>query len=344
MKKIILLLCLILMVSGCDKKDEDNKIVELQYDDEYYTVYTPFKEGVSNNYVISNSINSYDLEEIERTLMLLSNEYFKPNNSFYQQGQYLKEKTLRTLLDKEHFNKFDKIKIDNVTINPTYVTAIYEQNFLSSNGLLKGISLGLVINPYQKYINSYGSYLYKKVDDKVLLEVATKKAKELVKYMRATYDVKDVKIMVGIYFQSHPNDIMPGKYRYYGITRDTDITLEKTNYEYQILDSTYVSTNHGSDYEQFINLKKELNNILNNLYITGYGTYNNNSLTEAIVTINSMSLNRSKILYVSQVLSEKLANTFSNVNVKIYIKTNEEIKAMIFRRQNSLGSNVYIFD
>ncbi|MDD2435247.1 MAG: CamS family sex pheromone protein [Bacilli bacterium] len=343
MKKITWLLCIVLLISGCGKKDDEQKLVELQYDDEYYTVATPFKEGVSNNYMIGNSINRYDLEELEKTLMYLSQEYFKINNSFYQQGQYLKEKTLKTLLDDEHFNKFGDIKIDNIKIKPTYITAIHEQNYLSSNGVVKGISLGLVINPYQKYINSYGSYLYKQVDDEILFDIAKTKATELVKYMRANYNLKDVKILVGVYYQNHPNDIMPGKYRYYGITQNTEITLEKTNYEYQLLDSSYVRTNQVHDYEDFINLKKQLNDLIDNLYITGYGTYNK-SLIEAKFTINAMSLNRSTMLYLSQVLSEKIVNVFNNANVKVYIKTNEDIKMMIYRKPNSIRSSVYIFD
>lgn len=343
MKKVVFVL-LIILLSGCEHNIEKGKEMELDYDNEYYTVYTPYKDGVGKNYVVGNSINSYDIEEIESSLMSLSMKYFKTNNSYYQEGQYLNEKTIKTLLDKEHFNKVENIKIDNITITPTYVTAIYEQNYLASNGIVKGISLGIIMNPYQKYQNSYGSYQYKKIDDNSLIQIANSKAKELVRYMRSNYDLRDVRILIAIYFQPNPNDIMPGKYEYFDITADSDISLQKTNYGYQLLDSSYVSTNDISSYDAFINLKKELNNEIPNLYITGIGLYDDNLLSSVNITINGTSLNRNKILYISQLLSKKLVNSFSNANIKVYIKMDNQVKTTITKRQNDIGFDVHILD
>ena len=343
MKKVVLVL-LIFLISGCSKDIEIIKGVEIKKDEEYYTVYTPYKGGVANNYVIANSINSYNIEEIESSLMYESTKYFKTNNSYYQEGQYLNEKALKKLLDREHLNLADNITIDNITITPTYITSVYEQNFLASNGTLKGISLGLVINPYQKYINDYGSYQYKKVDDNILFEIANNKTKELVKYMRNNYDLNDIRILVAVYFQSHPTAIAPGKYEYVGITRNTDISLEKTNYFYQLLDSSYVSKNDVSNYDAFVNLKKEIANEIPNLYITGYGLYDNNLLSSINITINGTSLNKSKILYISQLLSQKTISKFSNSNIKVYLKTDNQIKSIITKKYNDINCTVHILD
>ena len=343
MKKVVLVL-LIFLISGCEQGIQNDKDVELNYDKEYYTVYTPYKNGVSNNYVVGNSINNYNIEEIESALMYESMKYFKTNNSYYQEGQYLTEKALKTLLDNEHLNSSEKITIDNITITPTYITSIYEQNFLASNGTLKGMSLGLVINPYQKYINSYGSYQYKKVDDNILIQIANTKTEELVKYMRKNYDLEDIRILVAVYFQSHPNAITPGKYEYVGITTNSNISLEKTNYAYQLLDSSYVSTNDIGNYDAFVNLKKELNNEISNLYIIGYGSYNNKLLSGIDITINGTSLNKNKILYISQLLSKKLVSDFSNTSIKVYLKTDNQIKGIITKRHNDISCDVHILD
>ena len=113
MKKVVLVL-LIFLISGCEQDVQKSKDVELNYDKEYYTVYTPYKDGANNNYVVGNSINNYNIEEIESALMYESMKYFKTNNSYYQEGQYLTEKTLKILLDNEHLNSSEKITIDNI--------------------------------------------------------------------------------------------------------------------------------------------------------------------------------------------------------------------------------------
>ena len=104
MKKLFLILLILLV--GCNK--QENKI-EINYDNTYYQVATPYKESIG-----SYSIRDYDKEEVESMLMKLSTEYFKTNNSLYQEGQYLTSDEIKNLVNQ--FNETEEIEVDDVKI------------------------------------------------------------------------------------------------------------------------------------------------------------------------------------------------------------------------------------
>ena len=138
-KNIVLMMFLTFFLVGCEKKAINTKNTFFLNSD-YYNVASPFKSGVSN-YIFNNIINTYDMEEVETSLMELSTMYFKTDNSYYQNGQFLTISDLQTLLSKEGLNNYPEITIDNITLDPYYVSGLFEQNYLDEKNNLKGISV-----------------------------------------------------------------------------------------------------------------------------------------------------------------------------------------------------------
>jgi len=190
MKKYIPFLLIVLLLCGCNKEKEVFK-AELEFDEDSYEIAEPYKKGVSNDYVVNHISNHYDLVEVESSLMDISMAYFSKDHMYYQAGQYLTKKDLTKLLKKDRLNQANPVTVDGITIDPSYLSYIYEQNYLSSKGELKGMSIALVLSPYQQYQNSYGSYLYKKIDDNTILEFGKKKAQELLTYLREEKNLKE---------------------------------------------------------------------------------------------------------------------------------------------------------
>lgn len=344
MKRIGMILLCILLLTGCGSKNKNQtkKAMNLEFDDTYYNVYEPYQKGKGNNYVVDNVIGNYDLTEVENTLMSISSSYFSTKNTFYQEGQYLTEANLEELLSDQKLNKIDNITIDNITIKPVYITYIHEQNYLSSNGELKGVSIALVLNPYQKYTNEYGTYQYKEIDHNQLIQYGKEKAKDVISYLRKKEKLKNTQIIVGLYMQSNPNDVLPGSFQYVGVTTNEDITFDQVSYQYQYLDSDY-AMNHDIDaYNVYSNLKRKINEQFKNVYPASKGLYVDNHLNNLEITLTTSYLSRSELMLLDQLVSREIGNFNSNISVKIYTKENNAITSLVVKAKNSTKSNAYI--
>ena len=263
MKKLFLILLILLV--GCNKQDDK---IEINYDNSYYQVAIPYKESVG-----SYSIKDYDKEEVESMLMKLSTEYFKINNSLYQEGQYLTSDEIKQLVTD--YNNTEEIKVDDVTINPSYITTIYEQDYLATNNVLKGISLAIVVDNKQYYDNNY-----KIVDEKIVLDYALSKVSNLLDYIRSKDELKKVDVVIGIYLE----DDYKGNFKYLGYTNNDSIKMEHVNYSYQLLESNFVMTNDNETYNTILAIKKSLSDY--NLYMNSYGLYQNKTLNEVSIILN----------------------------------------------------------
>lgn len=335
MKKIYLIL-LFLIICGCGKSND--KLYE-KYDDEYYKIYTPYKERVGSYSL--KTVNSINLEEAELVLMDLSKEYFDIDKLYYQEGQYLDNEFLKELLVS--VNDFEEIKVSNNIIKPNYITAILEQNYLNEEGNLNGISLGILLNPYQSYTNTYGATVYKNVLEEKVIAYAKDKIESILSSIRKKYDLNDIKIMVGLFIQSKPDNYLPGTYREYGITNDNNVNFKDVDYEYHDLDN--ISDIDSDNYEVYLDLKEKLSSLVSNIYISSYGLYKNNSMHKMIINITYNSTNRSTVLYLNQVLSKEIIPNFgSNINIKVYIKNNNDITSILFKEKNSVQSTIYLVD
>ncbi|MDD4282563.1 MAG: CamS family sex pheromone protein [Bacilli bacterium] len=342
MKKLLLIGLMLLFLTGC--RDDDNIVrkLEMDFDNEYYQVATPYKKSISGNYVINNVLNNYDINDIENSFMMLSSNYFKTNNSLYQEGQYLNREELKELLSKEKLNKNNPIEINGSMIKPTYITSVYEQNYLTNNGNLKGITIGLIFNPYQAYEGEYGSYDYEEVDLDVLESIIFDRANEVVKYLKNKLGLEKTKIVVGVYLQNRPNAMLPGGIRYIGITTSSSIDLVEINYEYQYLNSSYVLNNDINIYNAFNSLEKSIKKVKDIISVSAKGLYYNNKIQNIEMTVYSGTFSNSELLYLSEVISEELVNFDNHINIRIIIKSNETMVAFINKESNSLKSNVYI--
>ena len=322
MKKLLFLL-VILILTGCGNQNDSSMI---SYDDSYYLVATPYKESAG-----SYSIRDYDKEEVEYMLSKLSTEYFKISNSLYQEGQYLTTNEIRTLVNE--YNKTEKIIIDAIEIQPSYITTIYEQNYLNSSNELKGISLAIVVDNKQYYNDNK----YKVVDEKIVLDYAIDKADDLISYIHSKEGLENINIVLGIYLEED----LKGGFKYLGSTNNNEIDLKHVNYNYQILESNYIMTNDNETYNNFMAIKNSLGSY--NSYINSYGLYQDKTLKEVKIIINKSYFKRSEILNMVDIITNNL-NNFNNVDIKIYFKSDDVIKAFINKNINETKINTYILE
>ena len=329
-KYVLMLLIFILVLSGCSKeKNIDN---ESDYNSDTYKVFEPYKQSVSGNYINYMVSNNYDVDNIESRLMDLSTKYFKISNYYYQAGQFLDVNSIKELLNK--LNPNSKINLDGVDLNPKYISYIHEQNYLDKNGNLVGVSIGLALNRYQSYQNSYGSTLYKEISEEEVIKYAKDKIPEILEYLREIEEFKNIRIIIGLYVNASPNSILPGSYKYLGITSDNSISFHGVDYSYYYLDSATLMQRNADVYNSFKDFQKQIN--LDNIYISGYGLFDENNLVNASITITSDYLNKDKLIYLEEIISKALNNCFQIKAVfTVYIKVNNQIIGMVRKDNNN---------
>lgn len=325
MKKVFLILLFVLLLSGCNKEEE----VSINYDNTYYKIAKPYNESKGNY-----SLNSYDKNEVESMLMNLSNKYFSSNNSYYEEGQYLSNDIIKDLLI--NYNDTDKLLEDNVT-KSNFITTIYEQDYLASNGNLKGISLALVLNRDQKYMKDGKTYT-QVIEEKDVLDYGKEKANKLLSFIRTIPELQDKKIVIGLYVES--DDYLKGNFKYIGDTTNNEIELEYINYNYKLLDSGEVLNDDLKNYNNFEEIKKSLDNY--DLYIKGEGLYIDNNLIKLDIILNDDYFSQVKILEISDVISEQLSNFDCLIDIKVYFKSNDKVKAFLTKEE--LDVKVYILE
>lgn len=336
MKKIIISIIGILILTGCSKSINTPYI----YKEGYYNIAIPYKAGVSNNYVVNN-MNTYDVDEVETTLMEISSLYFSKDVSFYQDGQYLSNDFFKEILNKDNLNSYEKITIDGITIDPYYVTGIVEQNYLDSSNNLKGISLGIILNPYLAYQNKYGITLYKQIEEKELLSIGEEVSKKLLEKVRSIEEISKTKIMIALYFQNNPNSNTEGSYKKYGITLNTDIEFKDYNEENYYISSEYVMKNNNDIYSYYSVLERNVKEVMPKIYLTGTCEYKNSKLENVIINISGTYLSKSETLALTQIVSENIESV--NVNTIIYIKESNNIKA-ILEKNKTEKLNIHILE
>lgn len=308
MRKYLLLL--LLLLTGCGK----NSNIEGVYDSNYYKVYSPYKESVGGY-----TKDSYDLKDVEKTLMQLSSNYFKTNNTYYQEGQYLTNDDLKYLLN------------DCLNQEDDYIKTIYEQNYLNNDGTLKGISLAIVLD-YKIEYKEDGKIKTKTISDDELIKYAKGVAPDIIKYTREK--IPNVRILLGIYIDS-----TDGKFVSFAVTSDEKLKFKDVNIESYSLSGNYVAKNDTDNYNYYIELKEALTDF--DVYIDGKALYQDNKVNNITININTSYLTRGKLLYLTNLVSQNLKFNYST---KVYINYNNKTKALLVKEENTLEVKIYLME
>lgn len=329
MKKwFVLILCCLLLI-GCGKKEE---VSTLQSDNSYYKIASPYKENVGGY-----SLRSYDKDNVINMLSKISKKYFKVNNSLYQEGQYLSSEEMKDLLSKEKLNATDDhFKQD---LEPTFITTIYEQDYLATNGNLKGISLAIVLDNQQTYTED-GTTIIKTFDEQDVLNWGKEKATQLVEYMRSKDELKNTKIIIGLYLGSHGS--LSGNFVYVG-EAEKKISWDDVQYNYQWMDSQAIMERDLQNYNNILEIKNDLKEY-DSISLTSYGLYQQNSLKELYITIHSNHLTTSMIMSIEEILKENLVSFDSSIPIHIRYQNSNTLKGYSEKKENSDALETYLLE
>lgn len=343
MKKHWVLVILVIALVGCSNKTNVKKVdntYSIKYNDDYYTIFMPYKEGVGNNYILNSNVVDFDMDTIEKELIQISTTKFSVDKYYYQEGQYLSKKSLEELLSDDNLNNFDKEKIDGKTIKPVVVSGIVEKNFLNKSGDIKGISIGIVLNKYQSY-DSNNNYV--EMDSDRVIKIGKSAGKQVIKYLRKNDDLEDIPILVALYIEASPRSNIGGTYYYYGVTDGEDIKYESIDQKKFYMNNQNVKKMNLESYNNFKKFEEKIKNYDNTIYVSGLGNFENDSLERLEILITKNHYSYGDLLYLNQLLSDNSIKYFDDTKVVIKVKAINDIKSYIVKEKGQTSSDIFIY-
>ncbi len=249
-KKIIGLLVVIVVLTGCDQKprvgDIDTKVDEtiVQIDEGDYKTIVPQPtsavRGVANNTIDTD----LDLDEMETGLMNISKDYASTKKYIYQPGTIITSDEAYLLVGREftsgQYQKYLELNpnAENIGLNlplesrksgesaadyderqkdnKIYVNTIIEQDYFTyddaGNKKIEKVAIGFGMDPTYTYKDANGKVVTINIENKELNEFANSYiANKMTKFIRSKEGYENVDLIYG-FFKESETEMYPGTY------------------------------------------------------------------------------------------------------------------------------------
>ncbi|OOE00058.1 hypothetical protein BO219_13730 [Anoxybacillus kestanbolensis] len=375
MKKwIILLACMLLTLSACAPKfnqeeqvvqETDNKkqkaiIPKYNISNSYYRTILPFQPGEARGLVVENVNTRLDMDEFELGLMRIAQDKFSPSQYLFQQGQYLDRKTIESWLKRKQGNGEGlNPALGNTGTNaeknkksPLYISHILEHNYLvkTENDKVKlgGVVIGLAMNSVHYYETEEGYPREVKISKSDMEKEGKKAAAEIVSRLRQIDGLKEVPIVVGLFEQQPKSSIVPGHFFAVGYVDKggNDIQdWEKINEEYYVFPSDEAEKNHRDDLVKFLNLKSDIEEFFPNYTgVIGRAFYRDDQLQQLTIDIVMQFYGKTEVIgftqYVTGLLMEKMPDYMP---ISVYISSVRGPESIIIKNPDQNEPFVHIY-
>ena len=343
------------------KSSESTIIPSMQIDDQYYRTLLPYKESAARGLIVSNIYSRYDIQEAETGLMRLSLNQFPTDKYYFQEGQYLDAKTVKSWLarsnqDKLGLNPSDKglSPVKRAEEAPIYVAHIIEQNYLTKTDdkkvKLGGISIGLALNSiyyYQK--EEYGATYEQEIPPAQLLENGKKIAQKVVKRLRNMDGLGNVPITVGLYKQLSHKDIVPGTYIASATAGEGSSTLQK----WETIDEEYVRFPTDSTDDKYSETNDDFKKFKDDIYtyftngtnVIGRGFYSDGTIQRLSIEIPVKFNGTGEMIGFVQYVSSAVTSQFKkDLQVEVSITSSNKPEALIVKEVGEAEPYVHIYN
>ncbi|SIT92923.1 CamS family sex pheromone protein [Edaphobacillus lindanitolerans] len=317
------------VVNNPEQETEQRVIIpNMQLSDEYYRTLLPYKKSASRGLVVNNLNSKYNVIEAESGLMRLSHRKYPTEDFFFQEGQYLDEKTVRSWLAHksedypEGLNPQASGSAEETRRKvPVYVAHIIEQNYLKRTSedkiRLEGISIGIALNSVNT-TEGGGAIPQKKIE-----EEGKKAAAEVVKRMRKIEGLAQVPIVVGLYRQSSKNDISPGSYFAVSTAekgKDVLSGWDAIDEEYVIFPTSTNADKYRDMDTKFRNFKQDVDKYFSSFVnVIGTGFYQNGTIASLKIDVPIEFYGEAEVIGFTQHLSGLVVDHFPATKVEVSV-------------------------
>jgi len=380
-------LVFVLLLTGCapnfqkqeevvqDQEESEEKAIIPKYkiSDDYYRTILPFKASEARGLVVNNLNSRYDLVEFETGLMRVAQNTFDPEKYLFQEGQYVKKKTVGLWLNRqftpEQLKTNELEESENIGLNPLddeqgdiaerskknpiYLAHILEHDYLikgdNDKVSLGGIVIGLALNSvyyYQKV--QYGATFDTKIPRDVLESEGKKMAEEIIKRLRSREGLKEVPITIALFEQRAKTSVVPGNFFAFANANKGSSELGEwkgIDEEYLLFPSTEATEQHRDDATSFSNFKQDVEKYFPNFNgVIGKAFYAGDHLQELSIDIPIQFYGKTEGIGFTQFVTGKVMEHFPDyISVEVNVSSVNGPEALIVKEVDQKEPFVHIY-
>lgn len=362
------------VVQGSKEDSKETAIIpKYQISDQYYRTILPFKPGEARGMVVGNINTRYDLNEFETGLMRVALNSFSPDKYFFQEGQYIKGKTINLWLNRLYTNEQFAAKglkeTENIGLNalddgvgdlkerneksPMVLSHVLEHNYLVKGDddkvRLGGVVVGLALNSvYYFQTIKYGATYEQKIAHDKLVAEGQRMAAEVVKRMRNIDGLKDVPITIALFEQQSKASVIPGNFIAYSQVSKGSNSLgdwENVDEKYYLFPSANAKTDHRDDMLNFENFKQDVETYFPNFNgVIGKAFYVGNQFHQISIDIPIQFYGKAEGVGFTQYVTGLVMKYFPDyVSVQVNISSVSGQEAVIIRNADQDEPVVHIY-
>lgn len=357
MKKIIVIIAIALMLSGCSDAKEtvenqtSNEVSTTDsLDDSFYRVVN-FKTNLSREDYYTSFGNTMDFQTIGRELQILSTEHFSTDDYYMSEGQYLKTDDMNQLLKRSE----DKSKypytlqaprgtnIGGID-NPIMVSTVHEQDYYEKNGsnyILKGISLAIVLDPRTEN----NSRLETSMDESLVVDFGRNAISKLYDYLKTKKELKDIPANICVYYATNTNESnLNGRFILKSYCNGSVGNIDKLDYQNYMFASEEAKAADEETSSQFeifkSNMKKAATEAVG---VIGYGRYKDGKIQSMKINLKVNVKTYTELLYLISSAADELNNRFSGFDIKVLVSSQDQLEAVIVKDKGEEARSILLY-
>ncbi|MGM8216006.1 CamS family sex pheromone protein [Bacillaceae bacterium W0354] len=377
-KTLIFLSSLVIILSGCapkfnsedeviqepkeDSEKEQRFIVPQRISDEEYRTMLPYEVSAARGIITNQVSNRYDIDELEQGLIRHASTVFDPEKYFFQEGQYLNDKTLLTWIDDLNPKKVSQVLDDDATVqehrqyheeNPRILSHILEQNYLvlaeENKVELGGVAIGIALKSELAYTTEIGGpTYYLDINKEEMLEFGKETANKVLERLRNIKALNDVPILIMLYEQNANNAIVPGNFIAKTVAQpQTMLVGEWTtiNEEYVLFPSKRAETEYYDHSEMMRDFTNDVTEFFPNYVgVIGNGFYIDGNLQQLSINIPVEFHGKQEVVGFVQHLYGLVTEHFPNYfDVQIIVESLRREEGIVIRKAGEEQPFVHIY-
>lgn len=309
--------------------------------------------GDTRGIIVKEIYNPLDVSNIELELMNLSEQYFPSTKFFYREGNSIKNISKwheRQSVDPAGLNPAVdipedaswEIKMELEKKYPKYLALIEDQEYVDKKGIIKGLSLGVVLNStyyIDKIIDDQGLKHTDLVelDEKFLKKKGKEIGEQILHRIREQKDLSNVPVLIALYIQSNKNNMLPGSYFASTIVSDNKQTIKWVDInrkEVSVPSKTFGKINKEIN-DKITYIKEDMEKYYNlNFSLSGKGLIDDSKIEEIFLEISIDPMSYPSLVGLVQYITPEISSLSQDFPVTFLITSIDKPKAIIICKKN----------